>query len=78
VCRFCGLRDQEALKDHCHPSQSIMAAIVRLKQPWEELSRYCPLFTMFYSHHPHQKISTTPSVVADSPCLGGVPSAFSA
>jgi hypothetical protein len=55
-----------------------MAAIVRLQQPWEDLSRYCPLFTMFYSHHPHQKISTTPSVVADSPCLGGVPSAFSA
>jgi len=37
-----------------------MAAIVRLKQPWKDLSRYCPLFTMFYSHHPHQKISTTP------------------
>jgi hypothetical protein len=36
-----------------------MAVIARLKQPWEDLSRYRPLFTMFYSHHPHQKISTT-------------------
>src|SRR2546427_3635392 len=71
-----GLRDQQAPKDRYHLCKSIMAAIVRLKQPWAELSRYHPLFTMFYSHHPHQKISTTPSVAGDFPCLGGVPSAL--
>jgi hypothetical protein len=69
VCYFPGLRDQKALKDRCHLSKSVVAAIVRLKQPWEDLSRYCPLFIMFYSHHPHQKISTTLSVVGDFPVL---------
>jgi hypothetical protein len=37
-----------------------MTTIVHLKQPQEAPSRYRPLFTMFYAHHPHQKISTTP------------------
>ena len=30
--------------DRCHPSKSIMAAIVRLKQPWEALSRDLSFF----------------------------------
>ena len=42
-------------KDRCHPFRSNTVAIVRLKRPWEDLSRYRPLFTMFYSHHPQQR-----------------------
>jgi hypothetical protein len=64
-----GIRDCNAPKDGQLPyftpkgryrlSKSLMTAIIRLTQSWEDLYSHRPLFTLFYCCHPPKKTETT-------------------